>query len=269
MRALLLPLLCVALSPSAFAQDDDGEFTLEDLEGAKAIEDAAANEPDSAPSEGELVKTATDEGIELTQQDRIKAVARKTFLKTGRFELEPNVMVTVNDSFFRSFAAAGRVAWHINEAFAVEFGGAYIPPFFVQKLEPVDLLRQELALINADNSVVGLLDVGMTFSPLYGKMALFGDSIIHFDGFVSAGLGATFDNGLDVVHPTLNVGVDGRVFLTRFLVLRADLRNYSYPQDKAGISTLQNLMFVSVGVGFYFPLDFDYQFEAARVNKNG
>jgi|GEM_PF-1176484 len=248
---------------------DASEFTLEDLEQVKAIEDAAATAEEPAPEEGELVKTATDEGIDLTLQDRIKAVARKTFVKTGRFELQPSMMVTVNDAFFRSFAAAGRVSWHLNEAFALEVGGAYIPPFFVQKLEPVDLLREQLALINADNKVFALADVGLTFSPLYGKVAVLGDGIIQFDGFLSAGVGATFDNGVDLVHPTMNIGAGARVFLTRWLVVRGDLRDYVYPQEKAGISTLQNLLFVSVGLGFYFPLDFEYQFEAARVNKNG
>lgn len=246
------------------------EFSLEDLEGEKALESAASQEEAPAPApEGDLTRSATDEGIDLTLQDRIKAMARKTFLKTGRFELQPSMMFTVNDPFFRSFAAAGRVSWHINEAFALEIGGGYIPPFFVQELEPVGLLRKELALINADNKLFALADVGLTFSPLYGKMAVFGDGIIHFDGFVSAGLGATFDNGVDVIHPAMNVGVGGRIFLTRWLVVRGDLRDYIYPQEKAGISTLQNLVFVSVGLGIYFPLDFDYQYEAARVNKNG
>lgn len=247
---------------------DASEFTLEDLEQVKAVEEAAAAE-EPAAEEGDLVKTATDEGIDLTLQDRIKAVARKTFVKTGRFELQPSMMVTVNDAFFRSFAAAGRVSWHLNEAFALEVGGAYIPPFFVQKLEPVDLLREQLALINADNKVFALADVGLTFSPLYGKVAVLGDGIIQFDGFLSAGIGATFDNGADLVHPTMDIGAGARVFLTRWLVVRGDIRDYIYPQEKAGISTLQNLLFVSVGLGFYFPLDFEYQFEAARVNKNG
>jgi outer membrane beta-barrel protein len=247
---------------------DASEFTLEDLEQVKAVEEAAAAE-EPAAEEGDLVKTATDEGIDLTLQDRIKAVARKTFVKTGRFELQPSMMVTVNDAFFRSFAAAGRVSWHLNEAFALEVGGAYIPPFFVQKLEPVDLLREQLALINADNKVFALADVGLTFSPLYGKVAVLGDGIIQFDGFLSAGVGATFDNGADLVHPTMDIGAGARVFLTRWLVVRGDIRDYVYPQEKAGISTLQNLLFVSVGLGFYFPLDFEYQFEAARVNKNG
>ena len=270
-RAALASLLIIACggSPARSEEPDASEFTLADLEQVKAIEEAAATEEPEAVEEGELVKTATDEGIDLTMQDRIKAVARKTFVKTGRFELLPSMMVTVNDAFFRSVAGAGRISWHINEAFALEVGGAYIPPFFIQKLEPVDLLREQLALINADNKVYALADVGLTFSPLYGKVAVLGDGIIQFDGFLSAGVGATFDNGADLVHPTMNIGAGARVFLNRWLVVRADLRDYVYPQEKAGISTLQNVLFVGVGLGFYFPLDFEYQFEAARVNKNG
>lgn len=281
--ALVLGLL---LAGSAAAQDelelsldepagDDGDGDVEpdvdpDTDDVDDGSDAApidtATPDDEAKPEGQ---TATDEGISLTLQDRIKAVSRKTFLKAGRFELEPGVMVTVNDAFFRSWALSGRVSYHLNDAFSLEVGGGYVPPFFVQRLEPVDLLREGLALINADNTVFALADVSLSFSPLYGKVALLGDGIIHFDGFLSAGLGATFDNGADLLHPTMNVGVGGRVFLTRWMVVRVDLRDYLYPQEKAGISTLQNLLFVGVGLGFYFPLDFDYQYEAARVNQNG
>ncbi len=271
--AIILPIAGALLALPALAQDEAPEELSLDDAPADAPADTPADAPAEAPADDEPTtdtgKTATDEGIDLTLQDRIKAVSRKTFLKSGRFELQPNVMMTVNDSFFRSFALSGRVAWHLNDAFALELGGGYIPPFLVQKLDPVDQLREGLALINADNKPFALADVGLTFSPLYGKVALLGDSIINFDGFLSAGVGATFDNGNDLVHPTMDVGIGARIFLTRWLVVRADLRDYIYPQDKADISTLQNLMFVSFGVGFYFPFDFEYQYEAARVNKNG
>ncbi len=268
-------------SAPAFAQEETQELSLDEAPADDAVEEAPAEvATEAAPAEldpsatapdapVDPSKSATDEGIDLTLQDRIKAVSRKTFLKTGRFELTPSAMMTVNDPFYRTIALGGRVSWNINEAFALEVGGAYVPPFFIQALEPVDLVREELTLINADNDVVGFADAGVSFSPLYGKVALLGDGIIHFDGFVTSGLGVTFDNGADLFHPTMNIGVGGRVFLNRWLVVRADVRDYVYPQDKGFVSTLQNLLFVGVGLGIYFPLDFDYQFEAARVNKNG
>jgi outer membrane beta-barrel protein len=278
--ALVAPLMAVS---GARAQ---GELSLDDLQdedtsdiprdvgtgpGADDEEELLElsfedNTPAEAPVTG---KTATDEGIDLTLQDRIKAVARKTFLKANRFELVPMAGVTMNDAFFQTWAVGGRLSYHLHDAFALEVGGMYVPPGFAQTLEPVQVLRNELKMINTDNKLIGMADIGFTFSPMYGKVALFGDAIIHFDGFLQGGVGATFDNGADLVHPAMNVGAGVRVFLLRWLALRADVRDVIYPQDKLQISTLQNLLFVNLGVAFYLPFDFEYQYEAARVNQNG
>jgi outer membrane beta-barrel protein len=221
-------------------------------------------EPVAAPTTG---KSATDEGIDLTLRDRIKALARKTFLKAGRFELSPQAGVSVNDVFFRTWLLNLRGAYHFHDSFALELGGSFVP--FLETQDPTRLLKREVQLINADAPLIGLADVSVTFSPLYGKFALFGDTIIHFDGYVLGGVGATFDLGEDIVHPALNIGIGTKIFLTRWLVIRADIRDVMYPQDRKQISTLQNLIFVNLGVGFFFPFDFQYENEAARVNRNG
>ena len=155
----------------------------------------------------------------------------------------------------------------MNDAFALEIGGAYVPPFFVEKLPPLDLLREEASLINADATLLGLVDAGITFSPIYGKLAVLSDAIIHFDAFAIAGAGAVFDTNADFIHPTMDIGAGLRVFMLRWLVVRADLRDYIYPQDRSGISTLQNLLVFQLGVGFYFPFDFEYRYEASRVKS--
>jgi outer membrane beta-barrel protein len=219
-----------------------------------------------APTTG---KSATDEGIDLTLNDRIKALARKTFLKAERFELTPQIGFTVNDPFIRTWTGNLRLAYHLNDAFAIEIGGGYTPTFGWQRLDPTDQLRRQVSLINADAQFAGLLDIGMTFSPMYGKFALFGDNIVYFDAFVSGGVGATIDLGDSLAHPAVDIGFGARIFVTKWLVLRGDLRDYLYSQDRKGISTLQNLMFVNLGVGIYFPFDFTYKYEAARVNRNG
>lgn len=294
-RGLLL-VAALAAAPS-FAQDDGGEggfdFGSESPESSEssaspeAPADAPADPDEAPPADGEPTgaeggaagaeaaadQSALDEGINLTLQDRIKAVSRKVFLKEGRFELQPALAVTMNDPFFRTWQVAGRAAYHLNDAFALEIGGAYVPPFFVEKLPPLDLLRQEARLVNVDSQLLGHADAGVTFSPIYGKLAILSDAIIHFDAFASAGVGAVFDtnfkegDALHFVHPTMDVGIGLRVFMLRWLVVRADLRDYVYPQDRASISTLQNLLIFSLGVGFYFPFDFEYRYEAAKVKS--
>lgn len=254
--------------PSSDPTTDSG--TTDGIDGIDGGE-TGGSATDSAENAG--AESALDEGINLTLQDRIKAVSRKVFLKDGRFELQPALAVTMNDPFFRTWQVAGRFAYHLNDAFALELGGSYVPPFFVEKLPPLDLLRQRARLVNVDSTLLGLADVGVTFSPIYGKLAILSDAIIHFDAFASAGVGTVFDSNfkeadpLHFVHPTMDIGVGLRVFMLRWLVVRADLRDYVYPQDRASISTLQNLLIFSLGVGFYFPFDFEYRYEAARVKS--
>jgi outer membrane beta-barrel protein len=271
-----LATLSLALLVTAAPQEDGGmDFgdTPTDTPAADAPADSpAADAPSAAPdapieSAPALDASKLDEGINLTLQDRIKAVSRKVFLKEGRFELMPAVAVTTNDPFFRTWSIAGRGAYHLNDSFSLEIGGAYVPPYFVEKLPPLDILRDTGRLINIDSTLYGLADAGITFSPVYGKVAILSDAIIHFDTFVSAGVGAVFDTGADFAHPTMDVGVGLRVFLLRWLVVRSDLRDYVYPQDARNISTLQNLLVFSLGVGFYFPFDFEYRYEAAKVKS--
>lgn len=272
-QTLLVAAVCVVggLLTAPVRAQDDGTGTSDSGSMDFGANDAAAPDAsaqsagagDAAGEDG----SSLDEGISLTLRDRIKAVSRKVFLKDGRFELSPAMAATMNDPFYRTWQVAGRFAYHVNDALGIEVGGNYVPPFFVEKLPPVDLLRQQARLINVDNKLQGMVDVGFTFSPMYGKVAILSDAIVHFDGFVAAGAGAVFDTGEDFVHPALNVGAGMRVFMLRWLVARADLRNYIYPQDIANISTLQNLLVLSVGVGVFFPFDFDYRYEAARVKS--
>ncbi len=276
MKTLALTLALVA-APAAFAQEEGGGMDFGDTPAADTPpasdslppSDSPSASPDApiesaAPAEPE---SALDEGINLTLQDRIKAVSRKVFLKEGRFEVMPAVAVTTNDPFFRTWSIAGRGSYHLNDSFSLELGGAYVPPFFVEKLPPLGVLRDTGRLINIDSTLYGFADAGVTFSPVYGKIAILSDAIIHFDTFVSAGVGAVFDTGADFAHPTMDVGAGVRVFLLRWLVVRSDLRDYVYPQDARNISTLQNLLVFSLGVGFYFPFDFEYRYEAAKVKS--
>lgn len=271
-RSMLLVAAAALLAPSVRAQDGGMDFGsdagAETPPPAEApAEPATAVEAPAAAAAPDVPVSALDEGINLTLQDRIKAISRKVFLKANRFELFPALGVTTNDPFYRTWSIDGRAAWHLNDALAIEVGGAYVPPFFIEKLPTVDLLREQAQLINADAKLLGRVDAGITFSPLYGKVAILSDAIIHFDAFAIAGAGAVFDTNQEFVHPSMDVGAGVRVFLLRWLVVRADLRDYVYPQDRYAISTLQNLLTLNLGVGFYLPPDFDYQYEAAKVRK--
>lgn len=247
--------LCAA--PSSRAQD-----------AAPASSDAA-----SAPSGGDAEITEASKETEdvaeqerpKTLQDRIRAVSRRVFLKRQRFELVPNAGLTTNDPFVRAYPLGLRGSWHFNEEFAIDFGGNFVPPFMVQELQDVRLLSGDNSQLDParDKSAVLLstIDAGVTFSPFYGKFALAAEHVVHFDGFISAGLGAVFDTSQEFVHPSLEVGLGARVFLLRWLTVRADLRNYVYPLMSNNELSFPSVLILSVGAGIHIPFDFDYSTE--------
>lgn len=231
-----------------------------------------AHAADGAPEDADLAKEAAattdaasvDAGTGKTLQERIRAVSRRTFLKQGRFELTPVLAISTSDPFFRAWTVGARGSYHFSEEFALDFGGSgavfneALDIFRVSNLDEqgVKDLFDDLEAA----TLLGVGDVGVTFSPFYGKVNLAGELVGHFDTFVSGGAGVVVDAvGQNVgVRPALEVGVGSRLYLTRWLAARADVRSYLYPADSAGELAFGNLVMVNVGAAFYFPLDFDY-----------
>jgi outer membrane beta-barrel protein len=219
--------------------------------------------------------SSADDTIGLTLDDRIRAVSRKVFVKAGRFELLPFGGISTNDAFFQRWTAGARMSYHLMDSFSIDLGGAY--SFWSWQLDPVRTVKQQLNAITDDAVFYGYGDLGFNFSPIYGKFALMSEWIIHFDAFVSGGLGTTFDSNqytflgdplpgwMPGINPAAEIGIGTRIFLFPWLIFRLDLRDYAYPQYRGGISTLQNLLMLNVGLGFYFPFNFEYENTAARI----
>jgi outer membrane beta-barrel protein len=243
----------LALSFTLFAGDLRAQE--EDAEAAGAAEAAAVEE-----------KAAS---TDLTQEDRIRAVSRKTFLKRGRFDVTPFGGTSANDAFFRHWHVGGRASYHLVDSLSLELGGAWVP--FTETLEPVSFLRRTQNAVSDDATIFGFGELGVTFSPVYGKLAVMKEWIIHFDAFVSGGVAGIvtsnegFIENLPAVHPAMEVGVGARVFLLKWLVVRGEVRDYIYPQDRSNISTVQNLLMFNLGVSFFFPFDFKYENQAFKI----
>jgi outer membrane beta-barrel protein len=222
-----------------------------------AAQDSATADSDLA-QEGQADAAGADEGgTGRTLQERIRAVSRRVFLKRQRFEIEPQFGFTTNDALNRAWLFGGRGSYHFNEEFAIDFGGG---GGFNQALEDIRVIG-EIDELPAGVKQLGYADIGITFSPFYGKLALMAEQVIHFDGFISAGLGVIVDDSPEVVHPAVELGVGGRVFLTKWLTLRGDLRNYAYPLTVGSELTFPNALLLSFGIGIHLPFDFDYSTE--------
>lgn len=230
----------------------------EDPAPAPAATPAAPADRDLA-KEGEETQEADETGTGKTLQERIRAVSRRVFLKRQRFELVPLFGFTTNDPLNRAWSFGGRASWHFNEELAVDVGGG---GGFNQPLQDLRIINPEAdGEFPTGQPQLGYADVGVTFSPFYGKLALMAEQVAHFDGFISGGLGAVFTQTGNVANPAFEIGLGTRVFVTRWLTMRADLRNYTYPTFFSQKLTFPNSLIVSIGAGIHFPLDFDYSSE--------
>ncbi|MDP2344891.1 MAG: outer membrane beta-barrel domain-containing protein [Deltaproteobacteria bacterium] len=239
--------------------------------GARAADKAPPVDADLAKEADTQDDAANvDAGTGKTLQERIRAVSRRTFLKQGRFEINPLAGISTNDPFFRAWTVGARGSYHLSEEFSIDFGGAgavYQEPLDIFRALNVDPekiagdLKQQQDDGNLSSTLYGYADAGVTFSPFYGKVALASELVGHFDTFLSAGVAAVIDSGASVVHPGLEVGIGSRLFLNRWIVARVDVRDYLYPADSGGGVAFGNTLMLNVGLGLYFPLDFDYSNE--------
>ena len=218
---------------------------------AAAAKPASSSDLDAETSkEGSRAKEAPPPKIKALD-DRIKAVQGKKFIKRLRFEIYPWAGVSLNDAFYRYYHTGLAGTFHIMEGLAVEGGISAAP--VRQVLEPVIFLREAKSAVPATARYFGNVWANLQVSPIYGKMSIFSEWILHYDTFFLAGAGLALDSAEWYVHPQVHVGMGQRIFLFDWLVLRGDIRASMYPQGRLLISNVQSQVTAMAGVGFYIP----------------
>ncbi len=234
------------LSGDADAEEDDG-FGLDLSDDLDAMPSLDADE-DALAVPADRVFTAVD---------RVKVVQRKLILKRQRFELAPAFSVSINDPFFLKIGGGVSAVYWLADTLGV-FGDA----FYLQTLETenVTLARQALQANLLESRLRLLTAVGFQWSPIYGKVAWFNRDIIHFDLFFSAGFGLAVSSTGQQLATTIGVGQ--RYLVNRWLALFFKIENRLFPEmypiRGSELSSLSNVLTLSLGASVYFPTDFDY-----------
>ncbi len=264
--AFTVAVVVTGLAPGlASAFDDFGLDLSEDYDDEFDDDfglDLSEPEPDPLP-EPSFEPEEPDDALAVpadrvfTAIDRVKVVQRKLIIKKGRFEVAPAFSISVNDPFFMKVGGGvSAVYW------AADTLGVFADAFYLQTLETenVTLARQALIANLLESRLRLLTAVGCQWSPIYGKVAWFNRDIIHFDFFFSGGFGiATTSTG---THLATTVGVGQRYLVNRWLALFFKVENRLFPElypIRGGhISSLSNVLTLSLGASVYFPTDFDY-----------
>ncbi len=195
---------------------------------------------------------------DIIQEDRVKSVQRKVYLKKHRFELAPSVSTSINDPYYAKYALNVRGAYYLADtlAFAARFSWMGV---FGASVYPNDDVRtakrnfQSRIFFSVPQwSTMGDLE----WSPLYGKVAIF-NSILHVDAYLLGGAGVvqTETSAQRGLNPAVDLGIGMRFVAKDFLAVNVALINTTYVDQPAGTTkgAIQNLMMLGAGLSVFLP----------------
>ena len=218
----------------------------------KAAQQKTVQKPQKESKQNASVREKQDEVFE-----DVAVLQKKYFPKTDRWELFIGGSTLLNDAFFLNGGLVGRVGYFFNESWGVE--------------------GTVLALTSGDRKVTrGLEDQGIVttslvtpelyygvdakWSPIYGKMAFYDESIVHYDLYFTVGLGMTKTNqvGNSSSEPTLHLGTGQNFAINRWMSFRWDFSWHFFNVDSVSgtasntSGTIDNL-FLTLGMSFFLP----------------
>lgn len=212
--------------------------------------------------------------------EQIVVIQQKAFSKTRRVEFTLLGGVVPSNPFITYVPFEGRIAFHLSEGFGLEIGGGYYPSFgseasqgsgrydgplknnIIEDLKShphylgVKLFEQQVFYANID----------FLWTPIFGKVQLFGaNAITYWELAFQLGAGVTgvYDDERSgrfnddktnpiKLRPTINFGVSGRLWLTRWLNLKIDVREYLF-QKQVGKGGLSQHLAIMLGLSFIVP----------------
>jgi len=219
----------------------------------------ASSKPPAKPrEEAPLAPGETDAAFE----DRVKAVQRKGFLKRHRFELGLSAPVSLNDAFYEKYGIGAKLAYNLEDSFAVALRGTYLWQNRSSHVREGNVAFQSQLLAS---QFYGQAMLDGVWSPVYGKVAWLGSSIVHFDAYLLAGLGAAWsatsvEPRNEGPHLASDIGAGLRFYPTSWLALDGGVIGTFYldQPNSAVPGTIQRVVAAHVGITFFLPLGFEY-----------
>jgi len=218
---------------------------------------AADDEEDvgSSADEETAIRAPSSEAAGRTLAERIPSVTRRVFAKAGRLELTPVLGLTLNDPFYTGMMMGARADFHVAEWLFIEANGN----FFAAAKSDVPVDGGSALDVTYDRpAYTGGLSLG--FAPLYGKLSVMAERVLHFDAFVTVGGGVVgLKDAGSAVAVTASVGQ--HYFLNEWFGVRWEFGDQMYRAARAtGLSKeMQHLLSFSLGAAFYVPPSFEHE----------
>lgn len=240
---------------------------------------------DGGPAE-EKVEGGVQRESEVAEE--IYAVQRMYVLRSGRFELAPSYASTLNDQFVSHPGLSVGLNYWVTNVLAIGANFLWYQGIESESDLNFSVRRSTRLAVPITEYQLGA-HLNFTYVPIYGKFSMFNSFIFQWDSYVVGGVGMMRTRPVAVVDPAVrsfdfdwrvafNVGIGLRVFLTRWLTIFTELRDYMYLEKLENLnvelgqdrtrestwidqnSTLTNNVTLHTGVTLYFPFSFDYRY---------
>jgi outer membrane beta-barrel protein len=205
-------------------------------QAAPARDDATTSEDAEEPAEEAGGEDEEPEGglhalacLEGDSADgKRKGVQRRDFLKKHRFEIAAVGGYYASDALSSTYSYGGAVAFYPSEDFGLEVLVTRTPIKFRLE-EPFNAFDQERHFTPsaAMQGVASLL-----WSPIHAKFKFTEATIVHGDIFALAGAGRTFHES--VLGLTWEAGLGLKLYFSRFVTFRLEVRDFLIPQEVLG-----------------------------------
>jgi hypothetical protein len=186
--------------------------------------------------------------------DTITAVQKRPLRQASRLEITPYAEMSIGDPYLQRWGGGLRAMWHLREGLSVGLDGNGLGTWATQELV---IAKRELHARILDSRLRGSLAGFAAIAPLYGKVALPGDALVHFETFLDAGIGAawTETDATRGVRPMVAAGIGQRISLGESVALTARVGGNLYAERVVVDGTQQTKAMgfwtVRIGLSFY------------------
>jgi hypothetical protein len=187
--------------------------------------------------------------------DTISAVQKRPLRQAHRLELLPYAEMSIADPYLQRWGGGLRAMMHLREGLSVGLDMSGLGTWQTQELV---IAKRELHARILESRQRASLMAMASIAPLYGKVALPGDAIVHFETFFDAGLGGnwTETDATRGIRPALAAGIGQRIFLGEDFALTARLGGNLYAErvivDGASQTKAMGFWTLLLGVSVYF-----------------
>ncbi len=246
--------------PPADGDDKAKGEELPPLDLAKPAQPPASSAPSETKKEARPERPFSEKDVALG--DKVKAVQRKGFLRRGRVEVTPMFAMTANDAYYQKFGGGLRVGYNFQDSFELAIRGTTYTQMRTDNVREGKMAFQS-QLLNSELYRQAMADA--IWSPVYGKAAFLGHSIVHFDLFLTAGFGAVWTATSDPPmeqgpHLATELGGGVRFNPRDWMAFEVGLLATFYPDQTVSSlpATTQRVFVANVGVSFFWPFSFEY-----------